>query len=92
MLQAGRSPVQVPDDVNFFSLPSLPSRTMALGSTQPRTKMSTMDLPGRPARRADDLAAICEPNVWKIWEPQPLVTLRAPTASIGTTLPLPYVL
>jgi hypothetical protein len=41
---------------------------MALGSTQPLTEMSTRNLPGgkkRPARRADNLAAIYEPNVWK---------------------------
>jgi hypothetical protein len=34
---------------------------MALGSTQPLTEMNTSDLPGgeeRPARRADNLAAI----------------------------------
>jgi hypothetical protein len=41
---------------------------MAVGSTQPLTEMSTRDLPGgkkRPARRADNLVTICEPNVWK---------------------------
>jgi hypothetical protein len=43
---------------------------MALGSTQPLTEMSTRNLkkkkPGgkvRPARRADNLAAICWPFV-----------------------------
>jgi hypothetical protein len=37
---------------------------MALGLTQPLTEMSTRYLPGgkkRPARKADNLAAICEP-------------------------------
>jgi hypothetical protein len=34
-----------------------------------------------------NLAAICEPNVSKSWEPQPLTTLRASTAC--ATLPLP---
>jgi hypothetical protein len=66
MLQAGRSSVQVPDEVYFFNLSNLSSRTMALGSTQPLTKMSTRNLPGgikRPALRADNLAAICVPNV-----------------------------
>jgi hypothetical protein len=66
MLQAGRSPVRVPDEVDFLNLPNPSSRTMALGSTQPLTKMSTRKLPGGkkcPARRADNLAAICEPNV-----------------------------
>jgi hypothetical protein len=36
---------------------------MALGSTQPLTKMSTSNLPGgkgRPARKADNLTAIFE--------------------------------
>jgi hypothetical protein len=67
MLQAGGSPIQVEDEVDFFfNLPNPSSRTMALGSTQPLTKMSTRNLPGgemRPARRADNLAAICVPNV-----------------------------
>jgi hypothetical protein len=59
MLQAGRSPVRVPDEVDFFNLPNSSSRTMVLGSTQPLTEMSNS---GRPARRADNLAAIYEPN------------------------------
>jgi hypothetical protein len=66
MLQAGRSPVQVPDEVDFFNSPNPSSRTMAQGSTQPLTKMCTRNLPGgkkRPARRADNLSAICVPNV-----------------------------
>jgi hypothetical protein len=52
----------------FFNLPNPSSRTMALGSTQPLTEMSARNLPGdktRPAREADNLTAICEPNVWK---------------------------
>jgi hypothetical protein len=39
---------------------------MALGSTQPLTEMNTRDIlggKGRPAHRADDLAAIYEPIV-----------------------------
>jgi hypothetical protein len=35
MLQAGRLPVRVPDEVDFFNLPDPSNRTMALGSTQP---------------------------------------------------------
>jgi hypothetical protein len=46
MLQAGRSPVRVPDEVNLFNLPNPSSRTMALLSTQPLTEMSTRKLPG----------------------------------------------
>jgi hypothetical protein len=52
--------------VDVFNLPNPSGRTMALGSIQPLTEMSTRNLkknkePGgkvRPARRADDLAAI----------------------------------
>jgi hypothetical protein len=39
---------------------------MALGLTQSLTEMSTKNLPGgkgRPARKADNLTAICEPIV-----------------------------
>jgi hypothetical protein len=35
---------------------------------------------GRPARGADNLTAICEPTVYKMWEPRRLTTLRASTA------------
>jgi hypothetical protein len=66
MLQAGRSPVRVLDEVDFFNLPNPSSSTMALGSTEPLTEMSTRNFPGgkkRPARRADNLAAIYEPNI-----------------------------
>jgi hypothetical protein len=66
MLQTGRSLVRIPDEVDFFNLLNPSSRTMVLGLTQPLTEMSTRNLPGgkkRPARRADNLAAICEPNV-----------------------------
>jgi hypothetical protein len=50
----------------IFNLPNPPSRTMALGSTQPLTEMSTRNLPGgkgRTARKADNLTAISEPVV-----------------------------
>jgi hypothetical protein len=54
------------DEVDFSNLPTLSSRTMALGSAQSLTEMSIRNLPGgkvRPARRTDDLTAICEPIV-----------------------------
>jgi hypothetical protein len=57
MLQAGRLPVRVPDEVDFFNLPNPCGHTMALGSTQPLTKMSARNLPGgkkQPAREADN--------------------------------------
>jgi hypothetical protein len=69
MLQAGRSRDRVPMKWIFSNLPNPSGRTMALGSTQPLTEMSTRNLkkkkrkkPGgkvRPALRADNLAAIC---------------------------------
>jgi hypothetical protein len=46
MLQAGKSPVRVPDEVDIFNLPNPFSLTMSLGSTQPLTEMSTRNLPG----------------------------------------------
>jgi hypothetical protein len=67
MLEAGRSRVQYPmmalDVLNLLN-PS--SRTMAHGSTQFVTEMSTRNIlggKGRPALKADNLTAICEPIV-----------------------------
>jgi hypothetical protein len=52
-----------PDEVTgFFTWPTPSSRTMALGSTQLLTEMSTRNLPGgkvRPGRKTDNLTAIC---------------------------------
>jgi hypothetical protein len=39
------------------------------------TEMSTSNLSegnGRPAHKADYLTAVCEPIVWKMWEPRRL--------------------
>jgi hypothetical protein len=75
MLQAGRSRDGIPDQVDFFNLPNPSSRTMALGSTQSLIEMSTRNIPGgegRPARKTDNLTAICEPIIYKMWEPQHL--------------------
>jgi hypothetical protein len=56
-----------PDDVDFFfKLPNPSSRAMALGPTQPLTKMSIRNLSEgkrRPARKADNRTAICVPIV-----------------------------
>jgi hypothetical protein len=57
---------------------------MALGLTQPLTEMSTRNLPegkGRPAREADNLTAIGEPIVYRLWEPRRLTTIWAFMAS-----------
>jgi hypothetical protein len=56
---------------------------MALGSTQHLTEMITRNLTGgkeRPARKVDNLTAICEPIVWGMWEPRRLTTLWPFTA------------
>jgi hypothetical protein len=66
MLQAGRSPIVVPDEIHIFNLPNPSSPTMALGSTRPVTKIRPRNLSvdkKKPARRADNLATIYEPNV-----------------------------
>jgi hypothetical protein len=72
------------DEVSgFLNRPNPSSRAMVLGSTQPLTEMSTRNLPGgkrRPARKADNLTAICEPIVWKMWDPRRLTTLWASIA------------
>jgi hypothetical protein len=70
----------IPDEVDFFNLAIPSSRTMALGSTQPLTKMSTRNLPGGkgwPALKAGNLTAICEQIVYKMWEPRRLTALWA---------------
>jgi hypothetical protein len=70
MLQAGRSWVRFPMRWILLNLSNPSSRTMALGSTQPLTEMSTRNVPGgkrRPARKADNLtpllSAECLENV-----------------------------
>jgi hypothetical protein len=56
----------IPDEViGFLNSPNPSNRTTALGSTQPRTEISSTNLPGRgdkgrPARKTDNLTAICE--------------------------------
>jgi hypothetical protein len=50
----------------FFNLPNPSSSTMALGFTQPVTELSTRKYfwgKARPARKAANLTAICEPIV-----------------------------
>jgi hypothetical protein len=57
----------IPDEaIGFFYWPNPSSLTMALGLTRPVTEMSTRNLFGdkeRPARKADNLTAICEPII-----------------------------
>jgi hypothetical protein len=67
VLQAGRSPVHVPDEVDFFSLLNPSSRTMAPGSTQPLTEMSTGNLPGVKSGRRVRLTTL-PPSVRRMSE------------------------
>jgi hypothetical protein len=59
--------VSITDEViGFFKCPNPSSRTMALGSTQRLIETSTRNHPGgkgRPARKAGNLTATCEPIV-----------------------------
>jgi hypothetical protein len=67
---------------------------MALGSTQPLTEMSRRNLPGGkggPARKDDNLTAICDSTVWKILEPRRLIILRASTASFRISFTFLYI-
>jgi hypothetical protein len=59
---------------------------MALGSTQPLTKMSTRNLTGsygRSAHKAGNLTAICGPTVQERWTPRRLRNVWATTAWYG---------
>jgi hypothetical protein len=75
MLQAGRSWVLfLMRSLDFFNWPNPSSRSMALGSTQPLTEMSTRNIhvgKGWLARKADLTA---------IWEPRRLTTVWASMA------------
>jgi hypothetical protein len=57
----------IPDEViGFFNAPNPSSRSMVMGSIQPLAETSTRNIPGgkgRPARKADNLTAVCEPIV-----------------------------
>jgi hypothetical protein len=86
MLQVERSRVRIPMRWIFFNLPNPSSRIKTLGSTQPLTEVSTRNLhgvKGRPARKAHNLTAVCEPIVYKMWEPRRLTLQWASTACSG---------
>jgi hypothetical protein len=68
----------IPDKVTGFCNWHNPSSRKTLVSTQPITEMSTRNLPGgekRPAHKADNITAICEPTVYKMWQPLRLTNL-----------------
>jgi hypothetical protein len=82
----------IPDEVTgFFNSPNSFRRTMALGSTQVLTEITTWNLTGgkgRPGRKADKLTAICEPIdcLEKMWEPRRLTNVWAFTARYRDSL------
>jgi hypothetical protein len=75
--------------IRFLNWPNPSSLSVTLGSTQPLTEMSARNLPmgkGWPTRKADNLTAICELIVWKMWEPRRLTTVWASTACYSDSL------
>jgi hypothetical protein len=82
MLQAGRSPVRVPDEVDFLNLPNPSSRTMALGSTQPLKEISTRNLPRVKSGRRVGLT-ILPPSVSRMSENVGASTSRNPKGLQG---------
>jgi hypothetical protein len=61
--------VPLPDVTGFFSWPNLHIDTMALYWTQPQAENFESKW-WLPARKADNLSAICEPIVWKLLDPR----------------------
>jgi hypothetical protein len=63
MLTSQKVECSMPDDIGIFDGLNPSSCTMALGSTQSLTEMSTGNLPGGkepPPHKTDNLAAICD--------------------------------
>ena len=72
--QAGRSRVPFPIESEIFHWFNSSGRTVALGSTQPLTEISTRDLPRGVKVAGAHGSQPCDlhmPTVWKSWEPQP---------------------
>jgi hypothetical protein len=71
------------DVIEFLGYLILPAALRPLGSTQRLIEISTRNHPGskgRPAHKTDNLAAILEPIINKMWAPRRLTALLASTA------------
>jgi hypothetical protein len=55
------------------------------GGLSPTPQINIPGGEGRPARKADNLTAICDPIVYKMWEPQHLTALWVSTARYSDT-------
>jgi hypothetical protein len=82
MLQAGRSSVRVPDEVDFYNVLNPSSHTMGLGSTQPVTEMSTRNLPGVKSGRRIGLTTL-PPSMSRMSENVGASTSRNPKGLHG---------
>jgi hypothetical protein len=81
-----------PDEVEFFNLPDPSRHTIALVSNQPLTEMSTRNLgKGRPARKSDNLTAICELIMWRKCRSLDVSHPYGPSGPVtGIAVPSPY--
>jgi hypothetical protein len=62
----------------YIHIPNPSNHTMTLGSTKPLIETRPGILPGikaRPARKANNLTAICDPIDYKMWEPRRVTIL-----------------
>jgi hypothetical protein len=67
------------DVIGCLNLPNSSSRNTIHGTTHPQTEMNLPEDKGRPPRKVENLIAVCEPTIYKIWElPRP-INLWAPT-------------
>jgi hypothetical protein len=80
MLEAGRSRFWFPTRSFDFSIYLIFSAAIWSWVRLTLWQKWVPEIFGRPTRKADNLTAICEPIVYKMWEPRRLTTLWASTA------------